>query len=155
MDRTDAGVDQQYRTVKEAAAYAGIPERTIRNWIARGKLAALPSHAGKQIRLSDLVPLVATAQHGTGDAMAATPNTHAVAYAGTYAELEPLLAEIRELRERNEALALQVGYWQASYQNALKQAALPVLDPVGASMAPRQSIRLWWQFWRTGRRKTG
>ncbi len=42
-----------------------------------------------------------------------------------YAELEPLLAEIRKLQQRNEALALQVGYWQAHYQNALNLPALP------------------------------
>ncbi len=149
MENT-AGSDQQYRTVKEAAAYAGIPERTIRNWIHRGKLAALPSHAGKMIRLADLAPLAAAAQHGTGLAMAATPDNHAVAYAGTHAELEPLLSELRELRQRNEALALQVGFWQASYQNVLNQLALPVPNPVEAPVAPQHSKRFRWQFWRTG-----
>jgi len=149
MEHT-AGSDQQYRTVKEAAAYAGIPERTIRNWIARGKLAALPSHAGKMIRLSDLAPLAAAAQHGTGGAMAATPDNHAVADAGTHAELEPLLSELRELRQRNEQLAQQVGFWQAHYQNVLNQLALPGSNPVEPSITSQQAKRLWWRFWRTG-----
>jgi len=151
MDRTGDAHDQQYRTVKEAAAYAGIPERTIRSWIARGKLAALPSHAGKMIRLTDLAPLVTTAQHGTGDAMAATSNNHAVAYAGTHAELEPLMAELRELRQRNEALALQVGFWQAHYQNVVIQLALPVSNPVEPSVTPHHSKWWRWPFWRTGK----
>ena len=140
MDRTGDAHDQQYRTVKEAAAYAGIPERTIRNWIARGKLASLPSHAGKMIRLTDLVPLAAAAQHGTGVAMAATPDNHAVAYAGTHAEREPLLSELRELRQRNESLAQQVGYWQAHYQNVVKLLSVPVPDPVeGQSLLGNRS----------------
>jgi len=147
MEHT-ARSDQQYRTVKEAAAYAGIPERTIRNWIHRGKLAALPSHAGKMIRLADLAPLVTTAQHGTGVAMAAMSDTHAVAYAGTHAELEPLLSELRALRQRNEALAQQVGYWQAHYQNVVQQLALPVLTSIEPPVTPRQVKRLWWRFWR-------
>lgn len=149
MDRTGDAHDQKYRTVKEAAAYAGIPERTIRNWIARGKLAALPSHAGKMIRRSDLAPLAAAAQHGTGGAMAATSDNHAVAYAGTHAELEPLLSELRELRQRNESLAQQVGYWQAHYQNVLQQRALSVPNPNEPSVTPQQSKWLWWLFWRS------
>jgi len=147
MEHT-AGSGQEYRTVKEAAAYAGIPERTIRNWIHRGKLAALPSHAGKMIRLTDLAPLVTTAQHGTGVAIAAMSDTHAVAYAGTHAELEPLLSELRELRQRNEALAQQVGYWQAHYQNVVQQLSAPVPTPNEPPVTPQQSKRVWWQFWR-------
>lgn len=154
MEHTGDVRDQQYRTVKEAAAYAGIPERTIRNWIARGKLAALPSHAGKMIRLTDLAPLAAAAQHGTGDAMAATPDTHAVAYAGTHAELEPLMSELRELRLRNEELAGQLGVWQGRYQEAektIKLLSAPAPDSSETPVTSHHSKWWRWQFWRTGK----
>ncbi len=82
-----------------------------------------------------------TSNHQRQPAPTAAPST----------ALEPLVKELRELRRRNESLAQQVGFWQAHYQNVVKQLALPVLDSSETPVTPHHSKWWRWQFWRTGK----
>lgn len=49
---------QEEITSAQAAEIAGVSDRTIRNWITSGKLAARQDHSGRKIRKLDLMALL-------------------------------------------------------------------------------------------------
>jgi len=107
----------QYITVEAAATSTGVSARTIRFWIANGKLPATAEKRGKLVRLADVTtlaevtgrtispeqnqndPAIATAVATAGSA-AVVPSPDAQALEMIRDEwLRPLIAEIGDLRE--------------------------------------------------------
>ena len=161
-----------FTTVESAAAIAGISARTLRYWIAAGKLPARGGKRGRLVRLSDVEQLAALAGKLSGkDSL---PADSAVAVAGNIAEssalvaIERQLTEYRELVERlhreNLELAGRVGFLQARLQDAearilefegpnnsalAETANHPPPSENGSNSASQKvSSRPWWQFWR-------
>jgi excisionase family DNA binding protein len=117
-----------YLTVREATVSTGIPERTIRNWIKRGKLAALPSASGKgrMVSLGDVLNLAATAQQH-GILVAATAHT-TTAHAGTAAALTSTSG--------SDAGHIVIAHWEGLYRELLnaKDAELSAKDQLIAEL---------------------
>ncbi len=161
-----------FTTVESAAALAGISARTLRYWIAAGKLPARGGKRGRLVRLSDVEQLAVLAGKFSGKG--SLPADSAMAITGTIAEssalvaIERQLAEYRELVERlhreNLELAGRLGFYQAKLQDAearilefegpnhsalVEMANHPAPSENGAdSAAQKVSARPWWQFWR-------
>lgn len=47
----------KYVAIKVASEASGVPGRTLRHWVVRGKVAAINGHAGKLVRLDDVMRL--------------------------------------------------------------------------------------------------
>ncbi len=99
-----------------------------------------------------------TSQHPTGPIAAPVPapsRTGLRHSAAPGTALDPLLANLRELRRRNEEFAGQVGFWQGRYQEAqatMKLLPVTVPDPVDTpETLPAPSARLWGRFRRVWR----
>lgn len=105
------GNDDEFVTVGNAAAVAGIPERTLRYWITNGKLPATSGKRGKLVRMGDVWHLAELT--GKIPATNENQNTSAIATAGNVAAIEPeqwetFWAPIHEReRERDRMIADQ------------------------------------------------
>ena len=160
-----------FATVESAAALAGISARTLRYWIAAGKLPARSGKRGRLVRLSDVEQLAVLA--GKLGGKGSLPADSAMAITGNIAEssalvaIERQLAEYRELVDRmhreNLELAGRLGFSQARIQElerrileleAPKEATVEMANHStpsenGADSGAQQvSARPWWQFWR-------
>src|SRR5436305_10961234 len=60
VDSTD------YVTISAAGALAGVPEQTVQQWIADGKLPALAGNRGRLVRLEDVQRLLASEDTSPG-----------------------------------------------------------------------------------------
>ena len=163
-----------FATVESAAALAGISARTLRYWIAAGKLPARGGKRGRLVRLSDVEQLAVLA--GKLGGKGSLPADSAMVITGNIAEssalvaIERQLAEYRELVDRmhreNLELAGRLGFSQARIQElerrileleapkaALAATTNPTNHPApsanGANSGSQKlSPRPWWQFWR-------
>ena len=166
----------EYLAVGNAAALAGIPERTLRYWIASGKLPATTGKRGKLLRLADVERVAALAGRA-----AATPtpqpaaNGIAADLAGEVAatdaarrQLEairdewllPLVEQIREQAERigqlqaeRDALAARLEALQATQttqdrSGGPEPASHDLGGLAGDSDATADTAAPWWRFWR-------
>jgi len=57
-----------YVAIKVASEASGVPGRTLRHWVVRGKVAAINGHAGKLVRLDDVMRLAAMVGKVDGNA---------------------------------------------------------------------------------------
>ena len=81
---SDAEGGRQFVTVKMATAMTGIPERTLRRWIAGGQLPAVAAKGGRLVALDDVDRLAGDARlsHGHGRRSASVTTDMATATAG-------------------------------------------------------------------------
>lgn len=127
----------EYLAVGNAAALAGIPERTLRYWITSGKLPATTGSRGKLVRLADVQRLAALAGRSAATTTPATAaNGIAAEVAGDVAatlvpdqarqQLEairdewllPLVEQIRTLERENGRLEQERNTMQAQQEEA-------------------------------------
>jgi len=158
--RQDRGM-AAYMSARQAAAYCGVSEKTVRRWIASGKLAAQRDGASFRIAADSLYALQA---RGNGHA-ADTPRPHVdmaadsraagaaapdMSASTAAAEAAHLAALVRDLQQQNVELAGRVGFYQARIQELegrlLLTAGPPAEAPAKAPDARRG--RPFWAFWR-------
>lgn len=140
-------------SARAAAARCGVSERTLRRWIADGRLPAAKVDGAFRIAAADLemrdgqAPQHAAANAEGGAPHAATPQQEAQHLADLVRELQ------RELVQTTAAAAM----WQERARGLEQQLALPApAAPNGAESpqgppAPAEtttaSPRPWWRFW--------
>jgi len=105
-----------YVSIASAAGIAGIPERTLREWVHVGKLSAIAGKRGKLVNLDDVRHLaVVTGRQPAIERQVAGNNIVPAGFAGNLAELlakielqteliGTLVAEVERLRGLVEAL---------------------------------------------------
>ncbi len=150
-------------TTAEAAALAGVSDRTIRNWIREGRLPAERTEEGRRVRRSDLLALLhervqavagqlPLAEAATETVAAATaaetlPETATALLAKLSAMLEQAAAERSErerLHRENLELAGRIGFLQAKLQEA-EQRVFLLQAPAETATAAETSARPWWK----------
>jgi len=145
-----------YRSARQAADYCGVSEKTIRNWLAAGRLSAERSAGGFQIAVADLDAL----RRGTPQApQGADPSAEGIraesrgddaATVNLLPALTDALQLVRELQHALVAKAEAAAMWQARAEMLASQLAAPppALDsgaePPPQTPAPR---RPWWRRW--------
>jgi hypothetical protein len=148
--------DPEYATVRVAAALTGIPARTIRYWVTRGKLPAVAAPGGSMVALSDVRRLGALGRQPRGNAAvagnAATATTTDVAVEATgRAQLEairdewlqPLVDQIREQAQTIGRLAAERDQAVAD-RDALRASLVTQPQPAQPSwLAVLTSRELW------------
>jgi excisionase family DNA binding protein len=141
-------------SIKEAAHALGISEKTVRNRIQAGTLAAVKvtRPQGYEWRvyprsvpteLPSGIQVVPDANHVEGQ-VAERPQENTRDLAPL---LEKMYADNQRLADMNTQLAGQVGFLQAKLQEAEKTIALlmaPQDEPAPAQPEPQR----WWQRWR-------
>jgi excisionase family DNA binding protein len=139
----EPGGTRRLVSVATAAAVLGISERAVRKRIAAGRLAAIRDGNRWLVDLpTELVP--EPVPRGSSSATFRVP----VQRGTTPESLAPLLTELSELRQRNEELAGQVGFWQGRYQEASEQLKL-LQAPHESEVSTSPPARPWWRFWRS------
>ncbi len=157
-------------TTAEAAALAGVSDRTIRNWIKDGRLPAERTEEGRRVRRGDVLALLheriqavagqlplaeattATAEMAT-ETVAVAPAAEAspealTALLARLSEMLELAAAERPERERlhreNLELAGRIGFLQAKLQEAERKILL-LQAPAEAETVAETSARPWWK----------
>ncbi len=157
-------------TTAEAAALAGVSDRTIRNWIKEGRLPAERTEEGRRVRKGDLLVLLheriqavagqlplaeaeaATAETATETVAAApaaetSPEPVTALLAKLSALLEQATAERSErerLHRENLELAGRIGFLQAKPQEAERQIFL-LQAPAETETVAETAARPWWK----------
>ena len=119
-------MDTDTVSVKEAATVLGVSARTVRRWIAQGKLPA--SKVGRSYHIA------------TPDLEAATTARRQAAPSATAVGQSDLVAFIDRLTQENVRLAGQVGFLQAQLQNAQDEVKL-----LTAGQMEEQPRKPWWR----------
>jgi excisionase family DNA binding protein len=103
-------IETDFLTVREAAAALGVPQSTVRRWIARGDLPAY--RVGQRrlaVRRGDLNRLLPAARTESGTDIPAAPVEHPEIAPPTPEEQARGLAAIEELKRINEELLAERG----------------------------------------------
>jgi excisionase family DNA binding protein len=150
-----------YMSARQAAAWCGVSEKTVRRWIASGKLPAEKVDGAFRVAADTLHQLRA---RGNGHA-AHPPNPHADIAADSRTdnaagpdmsapqgadpaavEAAHLAALVAQLHRENVELAGRVGFYQARIQDLEGRVKLLTAGtPAEATPTPPQ--RPWWRFW--------
>jgi excisionase family DNA binding protein len=148
-----------YLSARQAADYCGVSEKTIRNWIAAGRLSADKSADGFHIRVADLQPFCRRAPRTPQGADGSADRVRAESADSPHATVNPevltvadVLQLVREARAEAMTKAEAAAMWQARAEllsaelERLRQPALPagVSHETPATELPRP----WWAFWR-------
>ncbi len=150
-------------TTAEAAALAGVSDRTIRNWIKEGRLPAERTEEGRRVRKGDLLALLheriqavagqlplaeaETATVAAAPAAETSPEALTALLAKLSAMLEQAAAEPSErerLHRENLELAGRIGFLQAKLQEA-EQKIFLLQAPAGTETVAEASARPWWK----------
>lgn len=163
-----------YVSARAAAESCGVSERTLRRWIAAGRLPADKDGGSFRIAAADIekltghrnghaaAPAPAAALSATDRQAAAAPDTDAAADDPDTPRRDEtiltLLAEVRRLNDERAELYGRLGYFQAQLEQA--QTTIKALEapkePEPAPVAPRWPEeptpaaplrRSWWRFW--------
>ena len=105
----------EYLSAREAADYCGVTEKTVRNWLAAGRLSAEKSAGTFRIPHEQLEPFRRnSARTGNGADRQAEPSAEDVRGLGDQVVLaSDVLVLIREAQERAERNAAAAAMWQA------------------------------------------
>jgi len=153
-----------YMSARQAAAYCGVSEKTVRRWIASGKLAAQRDGASFKIAADSLYALQARGNGHAADrshphvdiaadsraAGAAPPDMSASPAAAEAAHLAALVAQ---LHRENVELAGRLGYFQAKNAELEERVKLLAAGPPAEMPANAPDARRGRWFWPWGRRK--
>ena len=144
-------------TLKQAAAMAGIPERTLRRWAISGRLAA--TRHGHAYRVTpDALAAIASASVTLGQDGPANTATVAATTAASGLVAESMAELLRMLDQRDRTimeLSGRLGYMHAELAQAKEQLALqaPQPEPMPTEPAPIveavsvPATRRWWRRW--------
>ncbi len=151
-------------TIQQAAAVAGVSERTVRRWIKEGRLAAdkVPTAQGYEWRVQ--VPgagcPLPPARRVAGGIGVQVPGTSPGAAAPVADQVEQAPGEalvralglVERLQRENLELAGRVGFLQGQLQETQVQLlALAAPAPQPARVADGRRERLWASWWRLRR----
>src|SRR5215212_9596030 len=129
-----------YLSARESAAYCGVSEKTIRNWIASGRLSAGKSAGTFRIAQDDLDVVRSGSPHHPQGAESASAEVRAEVGpqdAEGSADLGGLVALVDRLTVENRQLAEAAAVWQERARVLSDQLALaPPQQPVEASTSP-------------------
>jgi hypothetical protein len=132
--------------VREAAAACGVPQRTIRSWLARAKIESLPSNRGRMVRLADVRELARqVAVNGkVGKRVAEVAEVAEMTQNGKVAEMTHAATALPSIAEEDLArLAdLLADRLRPALVEALAREALPPPEETGGGTAPRAP---WWR----------
>jgi hypothetical protein len=120
-----------WTTITEAVAESGKSERTIRRWIADGRLANRREGGRVLVNLADIDPDIEQATPATPDTSGALSDCQA-----KVAQLEAVLAQVEGERDR---LAQALERSQAISMGLVNQQKLIEASP--------PARRPWWQVW--------
>jgi excisionase family DNA binding protein len=133
-------------TVAEAARRFGKSVRTVRRWMAEGRLPAVETPTGRMVDLSGFFRPGEGAEPGRREAARGGP-----ADAPDAAELERQVARLQGEVEKLNALVQQL----SGERDYLRQALAAALGVQRMLLATRADAppphRPWWRFWERGR----
>jgi excisionase family DNA binding protein len=139
-------------TTAQAAAVAGVPERTLRRWVTSGQLPAIRRGRWYRIRPEDLAAIGVTNGQERPEP-SATGAAGAAMAEGMAEHLAELVRLVEKLTQQNMELAGRVGFYQAQVQQlraALEAPRSAEVDPgstTRSEAAPEPATRPWWRFW--------
>jgi len=150
-----------YLSARESADYCGVSEKTIRNWIAAGKLSAEKSAGMFRIYQEDLEPLRTIGLRSPQGAESASAEVRAdvgpqgAESADISAGIVELVTLVSRLQIENRELATTAAIWQERARVLGDQlslsapqatiAAQPEPDPV--SLAHTTTVPVWRSWW--------
>jgi excisionase family DNA binding protein len=149
-------------SARGAAAYCGVDDRTVRGWLASGRIAAEKTAGGYRIPRDQLEPFRRGGPHPTADHTAETAEDRGEGAAVGCGAWDGLLAreleEQRRMIERQQQtimeLSGQVGYFQAQLEQArdtiraLESPKVEVLTqsvPAAVEPSVEPTARPWWR----------
>ncbi len=157
-----------YLSARQAADYCGVSEKTIRNWIAAGRLSADKSADGFRILVEALAPLRRPAPQtphpadGSADGVRADGRGDEAATVNLLPALADALQLVREQQERLLQATAAAAMWQERARMLEAELArlreTPALGPGESLSSENPSLltpRPWWAFWRRWSRTTG
>lgn len=157
-----------YVAIKVASEASGVPGRTLRHWVVRGKVAAINGHAGKLVRLDDVMRLAAMVGKIDGNAttedgkdgkiagyiatdlatgVATSPRTQLTAVMDEW--VLPLVERIGALERENGMLTAERDALQRRIET-LEEAGGPTSPhaaPGGAEREPEVFPKQRWPWW--------
>jgi excisionase family DNA binding protein len=159
-----------FMSVQQAAAHCGVAERTVRRWIASGRLKSVNARRGVRVARADLEAFTISEPGESGhvpdgpDTLSDTSDGHdGQARPGPTPESDtPGIVEalrlVEKLQQQNLELAGRVGYYQAQLEQLRDQLALqaPQVDDLHDVVLPPaepqpdeqdEKARPWWRFW--------
>jgi excisionase family DNA binding protein len=128
-------------SVKDAAEILGINERTVRKWIADGRLEKRPGDRGYQVLVSD------QAAAAEADEQPETVPTPAAAHRRSRPgdiDLEPIAELVTSLTKRNEELAAAAAMWQERAR-VLEERNRELLALEPGPIVEATPARPWWR----------
>jgi excisionase family DNA binding protein len=157
-------------SARAAAERCGVSERTLRRWIASGRLPAKKDGGSFRVAAVDLEMLTehrnshAAAQSGQAAAPVNGAAANGAASAADMpqrdAAIQTLIAEVRRLNDERAELYGRLGYMQAQLAakdeqiKALQAPKEPITPPPPAGVIfkplptePDPPRRPWWRFW--------
>jgi excisionase family DNA binding protein len=166
-----------YLSAREAAARSGVDERTVRRWIASGRLAADKCGGTFRIALLDLAPFLPSAaapadMSAADNRTAAAPVTNGSTLTDTPAaagaaapdtEAPHLAAALQHAHDQMVTLARELAeshavaaMWQARADMLAAQLAAlqqPALEAGTVNHSEASEPRPWWRRWAGWRRR--
>jgi excisionase family DNA binding protein len=150
-----------YLSARESADYCGVSEKTIRNWIASGRLSAEKSAGSFRIAQGDLDTLRRGSPHRPQGADSASAEVRAddgpqgADESAVVAGLAGLVVLVDRLQVENRLLAEAAAVWQERARMLEERLALaPPQAPVEARTVPEppdsttEPSAPWWRRWR-------
>jgi excisionase family DNA binding protein len=146
-----------YLSARQAAEYCGVSEKTIRNWLAAGRLSAEKSADGFRITAVDLAPFRRGSPQAPHHAEPSAEEVRAESRGADAAtvNLLPALADalqlVRELQTDLVAKAEAAAMWQARADMLAAQLAAlqqPALEAGTVTQSEAASPPPWWRRWR-------
>lgn len=153
-----------YVAIKVASEASGVPGRTLRHWVVRGKVAVINGHAGKLVRLDDVMRLAAMVGKIDGNAttedgkdgkiaeyvatgVATSPRAQLTAVMDEW--VLPLVERIGSLERENGMLTAERDALQRRIET-LEQAGGPTSPhaaSAGAEREPEVFPKQRWPWW--------
>ncbi len=153
-----------YVAIKVASEASGVPGRTLRHWVVRGKVAAINGHAGKLVRLDDVMRLAAmvgkvdgnaTIESGKGGkgaryiatGVTTSPRTQLAAVMDEW--VLPLVERIGALERENGMLTAERDALQLRLESleGIEDPPSPHAAPVGTQREPEVFPKQRWPWW--------
>lgn len=142
-----------YLSARESAAYCGVSEKTIRNWIASGRLSAEKSAGAFRIAQDDLDVIRARSPRPPQGQESASADVRAEG-GPQGADLAGLVALVDRLTVENRQLAEAAAVWQERARVLSDQLALGApqspLEAPGVAQPPdptTDATVAWWRRW--------
>ena len=131
---------EHWVTIREATEILGRTDRTLRRWVAQGKLHIDKSQTPFVVDISDYYQLSETAEPDTPD-MSADADTMRTGASGLAVEVDRLSAEVVRLQELLEDARNERDSWKQAHYMALANQQRLLEAP-----RPRRTVLEWLGF---------